>query len=421
MKATNLEQVIRFFDPRQALSGQHLRFWFVPRPQSPRRRMANYLLRIQPSKPSKLLLVGHRGSGKSTELNKLIEDLDDRYLPLGFDVRDLTGRNSPSYEDLMLVLATQVIRFCIDENLVQRPVGDALTEQWQGLRDWWRTLVAGVNVQPASREINTYLELSTWLGQIEIGASQSSSTREALIDQVNRHMPELVRQVNLVIDQAQATLSPKCLLIVVEGADKVDLAAAEDIFVNHAPTITSLNAAMIYTFPMALRFSDGYNAALRNFDAYFYFHNFAIRHANGEDDGPGIDALRQIVRKRLEPALLADDALDLLVEACGGSPVDLVRLVRNAANYGLDHEEVPVLGINDVRDAIKDLRREISAPLTKHDWQVLRRRHQDRELTNDPENRRLLFNGALIEYSNDIQWCDVHPVLWPLLDHYAGE
>ena len=56
MKATSLEQVIRFFDPRQALRGQHLRLWFVPRPQSPRPQMTNYLLRIQPSKPSKLLL-----------------------------------------------------------------------------------------------------------------------------------------------------------------------------------------------------------------------------------------------------------------------------------------------------------------------------------------------------------------------------
>ena len=46
--------------------------------------------------------------------------------------------------------------------------------------------------------------------------------------------------------------------------------------------------------------------------------------------------------------------------------------------------------------------------------------HTERRLTNEQEIQQLLYKGALIEYSNDRQWCDVHPLLWSLLDYYAG-
>jgi len=263
------------------------------------------------------------------------------------------------------------------------------------------------------------VELSTLLGKVELGARQSSQTREALIDQVNRHMPELIRQLNLVIDEAHRHLAPKRLLIIVEGLDKVDLESADNIFRDHAPTITALDAAMIYTFPLALRHSDDYTAARSYFSGDYFLHNFALHHANGDEDEKGVQTLRALALKRLEPGLIVDDALNLLVEASGGFPVDLVKLVRNAALYALDHPDAPRICADDAQAAIKDLRREISAPLTKADWQVLRKRHQDRLLTNDDENRRLLFNGSLIEYSNDVQWCDAHPVLWRMLDYYA--
>jgi len=53
------------------------------------------------------------------------------------------------------------------------------------------------------------------------------------------------------------------------------------------------------------------------------------------------------------------------------------------------------------------------------EWQLLRQRHTDRMLSNEPAIQQLLYKGALIEYSNDVQWCDVHPALWGMLEHFA--
>jgi len=130
MKATDLEQVVRNFDPRKALSGEALHSWFVARENSPRGRMKT-VLRVQ-HEPQKILLVGHRGSGKSTELNKLAEEVAAQFQVISLDVLTITGRTNLEYEDLMLALSTKVTRECIERHLLDRPPGRAGTEGPRG-------------------------------------------------------------------------------------------------------------------------------------------------------------------------------------------------------------------------------------------------------------------------------------------------
>ncbi|MGH9818489.1 MAG: hypothetical protein ACRD6I_20700, partial [Candidatus Acidiferrales bacterium] len=136
----------------------------------------------------------------------------------------------------------------------------------------------------------------------------------------------------------------------------------------------------------------------------------------------GMATLRHLVLTRLEMRLIADDALDLAIDSCGGVPVQLVKLMRSAAVYALVRDEhAQQIILIDMRQAVNDLRRELSAPLRRDDWQRLRACYKHRQLTNDAEMQRLLYNGSLIEYANDNAWCNVHPVLWALLDSYAEE
>ncbi len=170
MKAINLDQVIRFFSPRTPLSGQNLLFWFVERPDSPRGVLRAALRNAQQDhQPIKLLLVGHRGSGKSTEINKLLSELDGRYVPITVDIAVVTGRTVLSYVDLMLALATNITRYCINQKLVGQQPGDLLKEKWRQFGDWWRNRIAGLELNSAG-DISTFASLSTLLGEIEVGA-----------------------------------------------------------------------------------------------------------------------------------------------------------------------------------------------------------------------------------------------------------
>lgn len=418
MKARNLASIPQFFNPREALSGQHLNTWYVQRPATPRNRLRIAL--VNQREPQKVLFVGHRGSGKSTELNKLAEEVNESFHTIGFNALDVVGRSSMRYEDLMLTLATQITRRCIDDNLVGRPRAEPLREGWQGVADWWRRVVAGIDFPSAAGEISTSATLSTLLGEIEIGISQSSFTRDQLNDLVDRQMPELIRQLNWVIGEAERHLNPRRLLVIVEGLDKVDLEAARNIFRDHATTITALHASMVYTFPLALRYSQDYRTVQRHFNTDLYLHNLAVRRDDGADDHEGMATLREIVLKRLEPQLIAAEALSQIAQASGGLPSDLIRLVNAAAIYALERSDAALaVEPGDAQNAIRDLRRELAATLSMAEWKLLKQCHANRLLTNEPEIQQLLYKGALVEYSNSRQWCDVHPLLWSLLDYYA--
>ncbi len=138
-----------------------------------------------------------------------------------------------------------------------------------------------------------------------------------------------------MIDQAEKHLNPRRLLLVVEGLDKVDLEAARHIFRDHAPTITGLNAAMIYTFPLALRYSEDHHNIQRYFDQHVLLPNLSLRDRNGEEDRWGRQAMEQIVLNRLNHELITPEALEQLIIACGGIVVELVKLIRQAALFAL--------------------------------------------------------------------------------------
>jgi Cdc6-like AAA superfamily ATPase len=424
MKAINLDQVITFFNQREPLSTpQQLRDWFVQRHRSPRRYLRYALLNAQQNKrANKVLFVGHRGSGKSTELNKLISELAEQFEPIHFDLLEVSGRSTPQYEDLMLALSTQVTAQCIDRHLITRPASDRLSAAWSEVRDWWLHLIAGLDFHPAQGEMSTYAELSTLVGQVEIGVSASSLTHDQIIALVNRHMPELIRRLNLVIDEAQRHLNPRRLLLIVEGLDKIDLESARNIFHHHATTIIQPNADMVFTYPLALRLSDDFQNVRLNFHEHRILHNIAPYQPNGAVHEEGVAALRNLVLKRMEPRLIQSQALDDLILASGGVIVHLVSLVRSAALHAQDrNEDAAQIMQEDVQNAIRDLRDDLSINLRRTDWKLLIERRADRKISNEAEMQRLLYTGALVEYTNHLPWCDVHPVLWPLLNHYADD
>ena len=79
-KAQNLAEVIRYFNPQQPLRDKPLRDWYIDRPGNPLAQMRTYLQGLAlHDTPVKILFTGHTGSGKSTALNKLAEEIKNQF------------------------------------------------------------------------------------------------------------------------------------------------------------------------------------------------------------------------------------------------------------------------------------------------------------------------------------------------------
>ncbi len=208
-----------------------------------------------------------------------------------------------------------------------------------------------------------------------------------------------------------------------EGLDKIDLAAAESIFRDHAATIVAPDATMIFTFPNALRFSDHFDTIRRNFARTDVLPNFAVRRQDGTANDAVVDDLRGLVWARLEERLADREALDLMLFASGGQLSSLVFLVQNAAVEAVARRRPPqTIAAEDAQEAIRLLRSMLAPQLRQTDYGLLRDRHRRRHpLTADADEGRLLYNGTLLEYGDGQPWGDAHPVLWELLEREADD
>ncbi|MEE8524377.1 MAG: AAA family ATPase, partial [Thermoanaerobaculia bacterium] len=110
MQATNLQEMLRYFDPGRPLAGEEeLSSWFLDRPESPRKRIRALL--EAGDEPRKILFAGHPGSGKTTELAKLATELAPDFQILHVDALEITGGTSLSIADVIWAIAERFSRF----------------------------------------------------------------------------------------------------------------------------------------------------------------------------------------------------------------------------------------------------------------------------------------------------------------------
>jgi hypothetical protein len=126
MKAKSLSDVYDIFDPQKALSGETLKEYYVMR-ESPVDRHANALRSSR--RPLKYLFVGSRRNGKSTELNRLSELLEDDLLIVPFSIRDKLNLYDIEYSDILLILAAEIYKR-VSENV-------ELSKELSGYLDSW--------------------------------------------------------------------------------------------------------------------------------------------------------------------------------------------------------------------------------------------------------------------------------------------
>ena len=104
--AHNLEDALGNLDPMLPLGPEDEAF-FVERDFSQRRQMVRRLqlaLRTSPTRYSKFLFSGQKGSGKGTELYRLNKELGAEFFPVHFSVQDKLDIYDLDYRDFTTLI-----------------------------------------------------------------------------------------------------------------------------------------------------------------------------------------------------------------------------------------------------------------------------------------------------------------------------
>jgi len=413
-QATDLDNAWLNFDPQLPLPDDTHPF-YVHRPGEPVRLLAEALRRSADRSSDKFFFSGYRGSGKSTELNRLFNSakLRERYWIARYSVRETADIQNLDAIDILLLLVAQIYE---QYTAAGEELNDDILRELEGWKD--RT-VENLRDKGAVFESGAGFDLKAFFLAATLKLKTEHSTREQIREVIRPRVSELIEKIDIIAAAIHAR-QKKPLLVLVDDLDKLNLENARKLFCDNLNTLTEPNFAIVYTIPSALLYEDTFmDTPLQSSSKYLT--NVRL-HQKGSvvPDAEGVGFFRRFIQKRMNGALIEPDATDALIAMSGGVPSQLVLAVRAAIENASQRDAAQVT-MADVPWALSQLRNPLLRLLSDGDIEVLKeiqRSHPDR-FAEPQKQARLIHIQAALQYSNEdsdgVAWLDVNPVLAEVL------
>jgi energy-coupling factor transporter ATP-binding protein EcfA2 len=412
-QAQNLRQAFNAFDPTHPLQSEFYKAFYVERPVGIHRMIED--LRADERTSTKWLFTGHRGSGKSTELIRLTETLQDRYFTVYFTVEDVLDMADVDYKDVILALGSRLYE-------KSKTQGVSLPrEMLQDLIGWFSTTLKEVE-GAIGAEAELEAKADFWFLKLLSKVKSESKTRQVVRRQFESNLSDLLTQVNEIVDTITQKVK-KPVLAVVDGLDKIwDLEKAKGIYYAGGINLLVPRCKAVYTVPLALFYTQEFGQVRVTFDGTFPLPNVKVQDRAGNPYEAGRTMLRDLIGRRMRLDLIADDAREQLIELSGGVLRELIALARDACSNARaqNHTRVELVDVERAASQVRNLYRTMLTPRQLFAlWQV--HTSPNKQFADNAQAEGLVHNLSLLGYANDDLWWDVHPVVLPLLEERADE
>lgn len=299
------------------------------------------------------VLYGNRGTGKSTEINRLLEapEIQKRFKVIRMDALDQLNPQTWSVADVLLLLAGSLIE-CVDGGADGVLLGD-LQKQMSPFFPEFQSKVQTSNTAGASGELSI-------LGSLKLGIRIEGSKREDVAGRRDS-LANLSGYLGKLIDDVRQKLGGTELLLVGENFDKEQIPREllEDAFVKYASLLRDLPLHALFTLPVPFVYYYGDQLPFPRSSRY-PMYDIPVFTPEHRKDVAGCEALTELMRKRVDTeAAFEPDALELLVLASGGDLYLLFAMTTKAAREAQyrheDDESQPLkVLLNDVVTVVRE-------------------------------------------------------------------
>lgn len=444
-KAKCLADMLQSCDPRP-LRREELADFFVNTsaardPVMSRRDEMRRRLETNPDGNTKLLLCGHSGCGKSTELVKLADEVRQTFFSVSFSIAQECNLFHVPVEDLLLVMMERLLAACDDADLGDRLAGSE--ETLKSINEWFASELqiteqkiefgggaeGGVDTSASllAKTLGLFVKLKGYIRRADQRVHRMAHEKP-------HRLSELAERCNLLIKAVKLALHEdgRRLLVVIEDFDKVNLSDARRIFLEQPAILAELDTNMICTVPIFLLHSPE-RAALEQHFGIVELPMLRVVDFAGERCKEGHDAIKKILDQRVAAALVQPDALDVLIEKSGGVLRDVfeVLVVASGAAESLSEQgkQDAVITPDNVRYGLNRRKTEYARAITTidlpNDWQLTIKELYDklrelqagpvRVLPSEPATMVLLKARAIMEYNGE-GWFALHPLVAELIE-----
>jgi hypothetical protein len=366
--------------------------------------------RGNPPKNTHAMLCGHRGCGKSTELNRFRDRLDqkDLFFVVQIDTFRELNPNDVQFVDIFMALAQNLFHELRKKNIEIKKIYIKNLEKWlfekvvsqNVAREWGVDIKSGVE---GRAHIPLFLKVfASITSSFKNSATYNNSLRRRIQNSFGEFAMAFNQLAASVADQLPKKAGRRSLLFLVDGLDKLSNDDFDLIFLQKTGQLRQIKSNFLYAAPIDLLYSD--NQMQQDFEATV-LPMIKLFEKNGDTFKPGWEVLRNMIYKRAHPALFDPDVADRVVEFSGGNPRHLIQLLKYLYVRAEDRFKQ-----KDFDYSIKRFATNYERFLTMEDYGVLFRQDQNpQDTTPSEEKRRLLHNLALLQYNSF--WWKSHPAV----------
>lgn len=367
-----------------------------------------------------ILFTGHRGCGKSTELQRIRRRWEEDYKVVYLETNEETDINNAEYTDFYLIVIKQV-EFELREMGLRFDAG-----LLKGFEDWFKdvtketekTVESSVSIQGeaslGSEAPFIAKLLLKLLAQIKGSEKQKTLIRQALQKDISR----LKADVNLLLRDAYQKIKhlyPKGFLIIFDNLDRVPPDVGNHLFFDYAAQLQELNCTIIYTVPISVlcssknitnAFGEPHIVSMVN------IYELVRDRCDLSTDENGLNILAQIIEKRVDTEQLFEtrqQVLDL-VEASGGHVRQLMQMVRSACQTASTQKHDKIQA-EDVLYAIKKQQFNFERFVPDDHYPLLAKVCLSKNITKDETGQLMLFNTSVLEYNGLERWNYPNPAV----------
>lgn len=379
-----------------------------------------FMLNIDPDKKtldttandySKILFLGHRGCGKTTELRRIHRYLNDpkRYFAIFIETEKELEVNKMHAEDFFIIMVIKIIRQLKEAGLGHAADSfDDLLKEWLSDKEVQEEItntkgVEGSLAVKADTDGNFLMKaLSIFKFEAEIKGTlaRESKATTTIRTQIKKNLGDFITKFNNALaevrEQCAEAQKGRDLLFIIDGTEKSTFEFYEEVFQKNGHILRSLNVNLVTT----LRLDAFYKLEGKpNLD---FYQSVFVPMVTVKDSNK--DELSKIIAKRIDvDSFLDTDALDYLVKMSGGSLRQLLRL----ANQSLLFSRGKKIDLERAKKTVTTEGEKLYHALSPEQKEIMKN-NTWKDNWSHPDVSLMLYAMALLKYNGN---AEVNPLI----------
>ena len=359
------------------------------------------------SQTLKLFLSGHRGTGKTTELLKLKNEIDETtcFFSVFCDLSDEElDVNNIDFIDIIILILEKLTK-TLDDKKIDIPKANI-----EPFYDWYEQRISEINSQTdesASIEVEgkagiNLFSLFSLVSKTKGKLSGSNSTKETIRKVFKNKFSDFSLKFNeFILDIKDYLLKneiSKDLLFIIDGFEKIgSLEDRKKILIDNSNKFVEIKANMIITLPIEL-FSEV--SRLKEFASHISFPLITL-------DDNSKERFKEFIYKRIEKKLFDNEqTIEKIIYYGAGSPRETLKIISNAYIQA----EGEIIDLKSVQDAQKSISEELMKYLDEKEISLLKQVYTKTKIPFSDELAKLLIKKVLLDYEDGLER-EINPIL----------